>query len=712
MADIAAKDSLEEINKERIALGMAPIPTAAEGEEMEIQPDEDDVAAANFAQRKEEMRRAKAEAETKERISKLQNQRALNAKLKGSTLGDSGKDDTLDSAAWIKKQKKRAKQREKELAEKRAREMEEADKAAAYDERDLTGLKVGHEADEFETGEDVILTLKDSRVLGEDEDELQNVNMVDDEAVKAAKERKRKAMEQYTGFDDDEFDENRIGVKADVLGKYDDEFASGKLRSEGFRLGAAVEKKPKIENGDAELISLGKLSEPKVKLNLDFAKDFEVSDYMKEGDPGFKQRKVSCLPMKVDSIADSSQKKKAKRSARRADDDDEMPVDGEPTFDRRVVEDTPQNLVDDDDLQAALARARRTNAKKKPKVKAEDLVARGKSTGHTSDHFTNLPVTSRNEEEEGPAGQNGEDDGRITFDDTSEFVRNVNLESRAAPVQRERTSPAAPVVVKIERGEEDANEAGPSRLADADGDEDMESEDEDEGLAEMAAREGMSLSEYRIKIDKQMEEMAQVKAEGDADASEEPVVGSGVAGVLNLLRQQGALKTQTAEEAERERIQKQRDLWLADYRRRQAEREMERMRLRGANMDQAQREWENRVREQNEARDALEAFRNYKPDINIVYHDEFGRQMTPKEAWKSLSHRFHGRTSGRMKTEKRLKKIEEERKELKMSAGDTVTGMTDAFARRQQKTGEAHMVLTVGNKGSVQMGEQKPKIRR
>jgi U4/U6.U5 tri-snRNP-associated protein 1 len=31
------------------------------------------------------------------------------------------------------------------------------------------------------------------------EDELQNVNMVDDAVVKAAKERKRKALEQYTG---------------------------------------------------------------------------------------------------------------------------------------------------------------------------------------------------------------------------------------------------------------------------------------------------------------------------------------------------------------------------------------------------------------------------------------------------------------------------------------------------------------------------------
>ena len=64
----------------------------------------------------------------------------------------------------MKKQKKRAKQREQELAARRAREQEELDKAA-YGEQDLAGIKVGHGADAFEAGEDVVLTLKDSRVL-------------------------------------------------------------------------------------------------------------------------------------------------------------------------------------------------------------------------------------------------------------------------------------------------------------------------------------------------------------------------------------------------------------------------------------------------------------------------------------------------------------------------------------------------------------------
>lgn len=67
------------------------------------------------------------------------------------------------------------------------------------------------------------------------EDELQNVNIAENEALKAAKERKRKAQAQYTGLDDEEFDEDRIGKKADVLGKYDDGFATGKVKTEVCR---------------------------------------------------------------------------------------------------------------------------------------------------------------------------------------------------------------------------------------------------------------------------------------------------------------------------------------------------------------------------------------------------------------------------------------------------------------------------------------------
>lgn len=51
---------------------------------------------------------------------------------------------------------------------------------------------------------------------------------------------------------------------------------------------------------------------------------------------------------------------------------------------------------------------------------------------------------------------------------------------------------------------------------------------------------------------------------------------------------------------------------------------------------------------------------SYKPDVKLYYVDELGRNLTPKEAFRQLSHKFHGKGSGKKKTEKRTKKIIEE----------------------------------------------------
>jgi len=217
--------------------------------------------------------------------------------------------------------------------------------------------------------------------------------------------------------------------------------------------------------------------------------------------------------------------------------------------------------------------------------------------------------------------------------------------------------------------------------------------EEDEGDDEM-----LNAIENAIRMT-EAEEKAAAEGNHDVGTSSEQTFNTGMASTLNILRQQGLLATPTADQMERESVQLQRDLWLAEQRRRMAQRDVERLKSRGSSKDQAQREYENRVRDQQEARANLEAFKNYKPDVNIVYHDEFGRALEWKEAWKALSHKFHGKGSGKMKTEKRLKKIAEEKKKEAMASGDTPLSMNKAFQIRQEKTGQAHFVLSVGNRG-------------
>merc|ERR1712154_574409 len=62
------------------------------------------------------------------------------------------------------------------------------------------------------------------------------------------------------------------------------------------------------------------------------------------------------------------------------------------------------------------------------------------------------------------------------------------------------------------------------------------------------------------------------------------------------------------------------------------------------------------------------------PDITLSHQDEFGKPMTAKEAFRTLSHKFHGKKSGHKKVEKRLKKRNMELLRKKQNTIDTPFG--------------------------------------
>jgi U4/U6.U5 tri-snRNP-associated protein 1 len=283
----------------------------------------------------------------------------------------------------------------------------------------------------------------------------------------------------------------------------------------------------------------------------------------------------------------------------------------------------------------------------------------------------------------------GEDSGGLVFDDTSEFVRGITFDPVAIKKEQADGPPTT-----IERKQESPDEdVAMEEVEELEAGELVVKEEEDDEDAVLNA------IENAIRVTEAEEKAAAESGNLGVGTSSEQTFSSGMASTLNILRQQGLLATPSADQIDREGVQLQRDLWLAEQRRRMAQREVDRLKSRGSNKDQAQREYENRLRDQQEARSNLEAFKNYKPDVNIVYHDEFGRALDWKEAWKALSHKFHGKGSGKMKTEKRLKKIAEEKKKEAMASGDTPLSMNKAFQIRQEKTGQAHFVLSVGSRG-------------
>ncbi|TRM64687.1 SART-1 protein [Schizophyllum amplum] len=625
----------------------------------------DQAAEENY--KKQRQREAK-ERETKilqERIAKIKNKRELNSALKGRTLGDGkGEDDTL---LWVKRSKKQ----EKELKRRRLQEQEELEKQVQqeYSERDLTGLKVSHDFEELEEGEDRILTLKDSRILDNEEDELQNVEMAEHERTQKNNDLKIKKAD-YTGYDDEEFKEGHVGLKRAVLAKYDEDM-NGET---GFRLGSGAKKSSEAARADQEQAGA---SLNKSLLSIDYEKTFSTDDYLKEGDVGFKKPK-----------------KKRKHQVRKvtAEDigiqpEDSMDVDIKPIARERNLD---ANFVDDDELQAALARSRRAKLNKAKKLKPEELAKK-----IAEERALEEAEAQRLIQAEEMEAVNG-DEGGLTFDDTTEFVRAVGLnpvlerkpkvEPREVPIKPSRDVSMAPPASEVE-------------------DVPMTEVDTSAAVKEEPEEDEMAMLDDIEAAWKQDEVKTENAAAADEVGTQSEQTFKSMASTLGILRQTGLIATPNADQQERERTQLQQNLWLADQRRRVTQREMDRLASRGQPKDQAQREYENRLREQQEAREQLETFKHYKPDVNIVYYDEFGRALTPKEAWKALSHRFHGKGSGKAKTEKRLRKIAEERKQEAMVSGDTPTSMGRAFQARQEKAGQAHFVLSVGNRGAVPQAE-------
>jgi len=298
--------SLEETNKIRISLGLKPLTDdSAPADDKEKQAED------NYAKQRERQVKERETKQIFDRIAKVRNRRELHASLKGATLGDPD-DDTEDTLKWIKKTKKR----DKELAKKRQQELENLDKAFQgddYTEKDLVGLKVSHDFEDLGEGDARILTLKDSRILDNEEDELQNVEMAEDERTRKNNELKIKRRD-YTGYDDDEFGDGKAGMKRSILAKYDEDIEGP--RETDFRLGNSVTSTT-ISGVQAKQKPA---SVNKSLLSIDYAKNLATRDYLQEGDIGFKKPKT-----------------KKKRSSRRAPidvDENIMEIDEKPVVPR------------------------------------------------------------------------------------------------------------------------------------------------------------------------------------------------------------------------------------------------------------------------------------------------------------------------------------------------------------------------------------------
>ena len=328
---------------------------------------------------------------------------------------------------------------------------------------------------------------------------------------------------------------------------------------------------------------------------------------------------------------------------------------------KRSFED--MSFVDDEDLQASLAAQRRRALKKRQKTRPEEVAHQIREEASAT------PVA---EEEEGTNGEGG-----LVIDETSEFV--ANLQKPTAPEPKRRSASRQAGVVTTMEAESDEE-------GDIDMDRSYANVEDDEDRAARLAR----------------EESANAEAAGNG-LDEEATLDRGLGSTLKLLKDRGILKT--AESGDINAIFREKQKFLAEKQRREAEAERkartqrERDRNTGRLDRMSAREKEDYARQQNTYRDQMESRqlaehfnKEYKPNVELKYIDEFGRNMNEKEAFKELSHQFHGKGSGKQKTEKKLKKIADEKKREAKSTLDNsqtggMSGVTSLQLKKQRQAG-------------------------
>ena len=649
-----ASPDIDEINKIRKAVGLPLLPSANapadDGPTFKEHEDSDDsdgephstletreaAAYQNFRQIQDDERRRIEREKRKKDIQKARDATARFTTLEGKGLGDVDDGADLDAKAWLKGSKKRQVKIDKQRAEQLERELAEREKLAAIDYKssDLAGVKVAHEIGDFEDGtSEQILTLKDAEIGKDDASDDEDV-LENAEITSRDKLKDKLDLKKKKAYDvHDETGEKNL------LSQYDEKKRKAFiLDSQGAGLQELEAKRQEIG---------GRL---KSTISLDVLKPEAVSDYME---------------IKV------KKPKKSKKNKRKRDDDDDdiFPVQNGNAGDAMDLDSAqpvslarakPKESVfnDDEDLASALAFSRKATLKKQ-KRRPEDIVKQ---------------LKEEEEEEEARAAAEG-GGGGLTFDDTTTFLDNL---SSRPPEDEPRRTVQRPV---------EQSEDTPS--PDNDGDHAMGEGEEEELLAKMRREQKTSTPDI-----------------SHTGLDEEQTMSQGTGAILNLLKQRGLVKESDA--GDKNALYKSRQNFIIEARLREhdneqrarAQRERDRQSGKMSNMSLKEREdharWQNTQREHQSSVQAAASFnRDYKPDVQIKYVDDEGRALNTKEAFKHLSHQFHGKGSGKQKTEKYMKKIEDEKRRMAASVLDSsqATGMSNAAGTQSRKNKEAGVRL-------------------
>jgi len=701
--------SIEESNKIRASLGLKPLqvgpvdnvdeeeddrPALLQGETRHIEDSHEFIhkPASNIQEKlqvdklreKIALRREKRKQE--EKLSKVRN------------LADSDSDEET-GAAWV--EKNRTIVRERELAAKRAKQLDELDaefgvddmveeevardSRHAYDAGHLRGLKVQHHHTRFADG-NTILTLADANVLADDEDTLVNVNLIDLERAEKNVEIRSSKDKEETEYEAPEVDDmGRIRTGA-LLKKYDEELHGAKTDS--FRLGSRGHAKIQEDLSSlgekqrklAKLRQLQSLNRADNQLAMEYMTQDEASAVFKKPKRRKKKKHLTAddlVPVDDGSShhgsrrnrnivsqevnGDASQDEPLAAGEERVkslrelmqEDDDAGARNGAESME--VDNDEDETLNDDFELQQAIQRSRRSNlaSRNKPKVeKIKEMLDQSKpfdtsSFGNGND-FSEMLSQSR------PDGQKD----ALTLNREDEFCRTLG-EMPTYGLSGNRVDEEANTILSQPKKVVDEEPLGSSAWAE-------------------------------VGIDTTAVDLTE--AHSGVILEEEPGATKGIGSAMQLVLKKGLWEAESG-------VKKGSTMTLHSLKAinytiddKAGEDDRRRERFGGPSMSFSEKE-------------------HYRPNITLEYVDDEGRKLIPKEAFRYLSHKFHGKGSGKNKTEKRMKKWNEESLMKSMSSGDTPLQTVERQMEKQKQMGTSHLVIS-GTKNQEAAAMDEAKIRK
>jgi len=690
--------SIEETNKLRASLGLKPL-NITDKNKAEDEEGEENLEGTLIPGDRDKTRhlppqhigQVKKSEKLREKLATKKEKRSIQSKLAAVRgLADSDSDD--DAETWIQRQK--SKVDAKAEAEKRAKMMSELDdefgvgeivtdkikqdKGKQYSSRDLKGLRVEHSTEHFEDVGETILTLKDSDILDEKyEDVLVNVNIMDTERTKKNFEN-IKSQAGYQAYDNEVVDDlTGMVKKKDLLYQYTEEIdgikkqsfklaESGEFNAEEDKARELAKIRHKLKLGAAQSLEM-----PELRLASDYYNEEEMASFKK---PKSKKKKIRKKMLKADDLlamqtpesllpADFGSVSKKKRAARIIDDDEErLPGDAPNYDDLPVVQDLSGHRFEDDDVSAVkkrLLKAKKLKLKKA--ISSLDSVADG-------------ILAEQNDVEMQSSDLPPEYDD-LVLDQTQEFCRGLG-DNKTYTVSGMEVD-VDPDLLDFERSLTSSDKKKSQGGSKSSGK--MKS-----GGWEVVGDPSTETAQIDENDDDEFDGNKSKRVARPAILDAELMAGQGMGAALKIASQMGYI--------EREQT-RTKDTALQDLK-------AQKYSVEDKSRDYEEDDRKRRGRDRGSYAGPTTSFtekKGYKPEVTLEYVDDSGREMSQKEAFRYLSHKFHGKGSGKIKTEKRQRKIAEDKVMERMSSTDTPLNTLQKQLNRSKDLATPYLVLT-GNR--------------